>query len=371
MPRQSGRIAMISVGFWLAASGPAQAPCAWRHTPGAGERRRKQQPGEDWLHGRQRSADASILISVTHTHHDYRHSGYADPVSSIVCAQKQDRRLPAGPAFFLGLFRNNRVAARVKVLLMSSGSIKVAVRCRPLNAKGLQKQNSPLLKPRISALASPCTHGLLSAWHQWLTRICAIELSRGAQCMVQWKSSEVHLGADQPRKGTGRERTSGEAKELLTAKTQRKPGRRGGPLQLGRPPDARGKRAGAIAAYERALAVNPSHAEAHNNLGVALDAQRRYAEAAKHFRKAIGARPNYTEAHFNLGLAFFRANDNIHATQEFEKALKLDHARSGRTRSSAKLYLRQGKRAQAVKHSRRPRSAGEADGNPTRSRLRG
>jgi tetratricopeptide (TPR) repeat protein len=58
----------------------------------------------------------------------------------------------------------------------------------------------------------------------------------------------------------------------------------------------------AAAAYRRALAVNPRHAEAHNNLGNILP-RGALAEAIDSWRQAIALRPGYPEALANLGAA--------------------------------------------------------------------
>ena len=93
---------------------------------------------------------------------------------------------------------------------------------------------------------------------------------------------------------------------------------------------------GAIASFERALTLNPSYAQAHNNLGVALmDGKDDVARATRHFQAATQADPGYADAWFNLGLAQFRAGDNVRATNSFERALSLQPKASGPTPSSA------------------------------------
>lgn len=57
----------------------------------------------------------------------------------------------------------------------------------------------------------------------------------------------------------------------------------------------------AVADYKRTLAVRPTYAEAHNNLGNALRALGRPEEAEASYRSALAIRPDYAEAHNNLG----------------------------------------------------------------------
>ena len=59
----------------------------------------------------------------------------------------------------------------------------------------------------------------------------------------------------------------------------------------------------AIAAYNRAIALKPDYAEAHNNLGIALKDQGRLDEAIAAYHRAIALKPDHAEAHNNLGIA--------------------------------------------------------------------
>src|SRR2546426_965235 len=66
-----------------------------------------------------------------------------------------------------------------------------------------------------------------------------------------------------------------------------------------------GKLAEAIASYHLALALKPDYAEAHNNLGIALWDQGKLAEAIACYCQALALKPNLVEAHHNLGNALF------------------------------------------------------------------
>src|SRR5436305_1873644 len=48
----------------------------------------------------------------------------------------------------------------------------------------------------------------------------------------------------------------------------------------------------AQAAYRQILTIDPAHADAHSNLGIALSALGRLAEAEASFREALRLRPN-------------------------------------------------------------------------------
>jgi tetratricopeptide (TPR) repeat protein len=47
------------------------------------------------------------------------------------------------------------------------------------------------------------------------------------------------------------------------------------------------------------LAIDPDHAEAHNNLGNIFKEQGKFDDAMAHYGRAIAIRPDYAEAHFN------------------------------------------------------------------------
>ena len=64
--------------------------------------------------------------------------------------------------------------------------------------------------------------------------------------------------------------------------------------QLGRRPEA-------ISANQKAIALSPNDAEAHNNMGNTLLSLSRLDEAEESFKKAIALKPDFAEAYNNLG----------------------------------------------------------------------
>lgn len=79
----------------------------------------------------------------------------------------------------------------------------------------------------------------------------------------------------------------------------------------------------ATAAFRRAVAIDPQHAEAENNLGALLHATGRIEEAAGHYRRAIALRPENAEAHDNLGRILSARGDRQGAASQFRIALGL------------------------------------------------
>ena len=63
-----------------------------------------------------------------------------------------------------------------------------------------------------------------------------------------------------------------------------------------------GKLDEAIAAYRRAIGIEPDRPEAYTNLGNALKAQGKLDEAIAAYRRAIGIKPDLAQAYSNLGI---------------------------------------------------------------------
>ncbi len=63
-----------------------------------------------------------------------------------------------------------------------------------------------------------------------------------------------------------------------------------------------GRRDDARAALDRALALDPGHAAANNQLGILLREQGKFAEAEEAYRRALATDPAHALAHYNLGV---------------------------------------------------------------------
>lgn len=75
--------------------------------------------------------------------------------------------------------------------------------------------------------------------------------------------------------------------------------------------------------YEEAVELDPSHAEALNNLGSALSHLGRYDEAEQCFRGSVAIKPYYADAHGNLGNLLRLKADLAGAEVSLRRALKL------------------------------------------------
>lgn len=87
--------------------------------------------------------------------------------------------------------------------------------------------------------------------------------------------------------------------------------------------DYQGDHTGAIAAYERALALHPTMPDAHFSLANVLHELGREEEAAEHYAEAVARRDAYPGAHYNLGNYYARRGNYPKARLHFEAALRL------------------------------------------------
>ncbi len=84
----------------------------------------------------------------------------------------------------------------------------------------------------------------------------------------------------------------------------------------------------ALAAYDRALALRPDHADTWVNKGVALTQAGRTAEALAAYDRALALRPDHAATWMNKGAALGQAGQTAEALAAFDRALALrpDHA---------------------------------------------
>jgi tetratricopeptide (TPR) repeat protein len=93
---------------------------------------------------------------------------------------------------------------------------------------------------------------------------------------------------------------------------------------LGTALKAQGDLEGAIAAYRRAIDLEPKFAAAHTNLGTALMAQGDLEGAIAAYRRALALDPKLAMAHYNLGNALYTKGDLAGAIAAFRQATALD-----------------------------------------------
>jgi tetratricopeptide (TPR) repeat protein len=108
----------------------------------------------------------------------------------------------------------------------------------------------------------------------------------------------------------------------------------------------------AMAAYRRALEIDPGLADAHVNLGRLLHEREETDAAERHYRQALAARPDDATAAFNLGVALQDLGRLAEAAEVYERALEIDRDLADAHYNLAGLYERLGQPEAAFRHLR-------------------
>ncbi len=103
-------------------------------------------------------------------------------------------------------------------------------------------------------------------------------------------------------------------------------------------------------AYERALELNPRHADAHVNLGLLLYQQNEIPEAVEHFQKALTIKRHHAAAAFNLGIALEDLGQRNEAIEAYRRAVESDPYFADAHFNLSALYEKLGKRTAAIRH---------------------
>jgi tetratricopeptide (TPR) repeat protein len=106
----------------------------------------------------------------------------------------------------------------------------------------------------------------------------------------------------------------------------------------------------AIDAYQRALALDPKHADAHVNLGRILHEQGNAGAAEQHYRAAVDADPHHETAAFNLGVALEDVDRIDDAMAAYALAIELDPNNADAHYNLAGIYERKGDKQTALQH---------------------
>lgn len=106
----------------------------------------------------------------------------------------------------------------------------------------------------------------------------------------------------------------------------------------------------AIAAWLKALELEPKDGKALNNLGGLLMRQGRFDEAELTLRQAIAADPDTSSAHDNLALIVFRKGDAAEAIRLWQRAIDLDPLSIEAHSNLAGALLMSGRHAEAVSY---------------------
>ena len=109
-------------------------------------------------------------------------------------------------------------------------------------------------------------------------------------------------------------------------------------------------KAGAEAAYRRALELAPDYADAFINLGALLCEAERCGEAVELFDEAIRRCPDHALLYFNRAIALEDQGRVSDALASYETSLRLDPALADAHFNAARLYEQRGDGKRALRH---------------------
>ena len=106
----------------------------------------------------------------------------------------------------------------------------------------------------------------------------------------------------------------------------------------------------ALAAFDKALVLDPGNVHAWNNKGSTLNSLKRYDEALAALDKAVELDPDYTAAWDTKGSALNGLERYDEALAAYDKAVELDPGYAAAWRNKGDTYSRLGDRDQALDH---------------------
>lgn len=103
-------------------------------------------------------------------------------------------------------------------------------------------------------------------------------------------------------------------------------------------------------AYRRAIALDPTFADAHVNLGRLRHEAGDAAQAEAHYRQALAGRPDDATAAFDLGVALEDLGRDAEAIETYERAVELDPTHADAFFNLAGACERTGRAAAAIRY---------------------
>lgn len=106
----------------------------------------------------------------------------------------------------------------------------------------------------------------------------------------------------------------------------------------------------AIGAYRKAIELDPTHSDAHLNLGRLLHEAGRVDEAETHYRDAVSADPGSARAVYNLGVALEDRGNRAGALEAYLTAVELEADFAVAHFNLSRLFESEGRKAEALNH---------------------
>jgi tetratricopeptide (TPR) repeat protein/mono/diheme cytochrome c family protein len=113
-----------------------------------------------------------------------------------------------------------------------------------------------------------------------------------------------------------------------------------------------GRRAEAMAAFDRAIEIDPLYANAHRARGITLYREGRLEDAAREYERAIQLAPDDVSAHHNFGVLSQAQGKLDDAIAHYRDALRLDGRKADSHYGLALAFKSQGDLREAVRHYR-------------------
>lgn len=107
-----------------------------------------------------------------------------------------------------------------------------------------------------------------------------------------------------------------------------------------------------VAAYKKAIELDPQSAGAQVNLGTIYFNARKFADAERHYRHALEIDPEYSLAHFDLANLYDERGDRAKAQSHYESAIRLSPNYADAHYNLALLYQSLNQPMKAVQHWR-------------------
>jgi tetratricopeptide (TPR) repeat protein len=108
-----------------------------------------------------------------------------------------------------------------------------------------------------------------------------------------------------------------------------------------------------IAFSERAVALAPNYAEAHNGLGVGLSRTNRVPAAINEYERALELKPSYDEAENNLGIALSSTGSLDTAIAHYRRALEINPDNAGAEINWGNALVRLDRPRESIPHYER------------------
>ncbi|MDP2600163.1 MAG: tetratricopeptide repeat protein [Deltaproteobacteria bacterium] len=105
----------------------------------------------------------------------------------------------------------------------------------------------------------------------------------------------------------------------------------------------------ALASFDKALAIDLNEAFAHYNRGVVLCKLGRYEEALASFDKVIAIDPNYADAHYNRGAVLKKLGRDEEALASYDRAIAIDPNHAFAHNNRVRVLFKLGRYKEALK----------------------